>query len=132
MLYGFFSVCGKSWNSRPPEICSIFHPLSSFGASINYVDKGEGPSKCHRYYISLFSKLVTEEGGGQKSSKFSQHSLWMLPCCIVNGLGLIVNRLHVGTIDRVAICIYFDVFNFTKYKRNWKKKILKVYAEKSI
>ena len=50
------------------------------GAFRNYVDKqggGRGSHKCQRYYINLFSKLVNEGGGGQKSSKFCQRSLWM-------------------------------------------------------
>ena len=40
------------------------------GASINYVDKkggGRGLPECQRYYISLFSKFVTEGRGGQNA-----------------------------------------------------------------
>ena len=36
--------------------------------------------KCQRYYISLFSKLVNEGGGG---SKFCQCNLWMPPIYLV-------------------------------------------------
>ena len=58
------------------------------GASIKYVDKqgGErGSPKCQRYYISLFSKLVKEGEGGQKSSKFCQRILWMPPNLAIIG-----------------------------------------------
>ena len=50
------------------------------GVSINYVDKeggGRGSPKCQRYFIYLFSKFVNEGGGGPKSSKLCQCSLWM-------------------------------------------------------
>ena len=43
---------------------------------INYADKqGGGLVKCQQYYISLCSKLINEERGGQEFSKFSQRSL---------------------------------------------------------
>ena len=47
--------------------------ISCKGASMHCVDMQggrRGSPKCQRYYISLFSKLVNEEGRGSKNLKF--------------------------------------------------------------
>ena len=85
------------------------------GASINYVDKQEGgrkSSKCQRYYISWFSKLVNEGGGGQKSSKFCQRSLWMSPSTGQKAFDTLMTSLNKHEIrwQRKALLICIVMF----------------------